>query len=563
MFSSPHPPSPVSSLDLLTYVFGTDESRDLEEPVRLPIPILSSRVGLTGVPQVYISPECPEQEHISKKEARGLIKRLAKGLKVAGLQHGDTICLYSNNSIYYPIISLAAVAAGGVWTGMNPGLSYEERLRHLNNSSAKFLFCSPDLAQSASGTAEACGLDGSRVFSITSLSVTSQPSNSWINLLSHGMSNWEAFNDEHRAKTTTACLYPTSGTSGLPKLAMITHYNLVAAETLVNGIEQRQYPVRQIMNWPMFHLASLLWSHITPLRAGWTAYIPSKFQPAKFLDYVQRFQITDTGMAPAMMIGVLRSTVPTVDKKRMLSTLRSGMCGSAPVGSELQSQWRELIPSHCPWTCAYGMTELTGVVTKSYYPSDDMTGSIGELIPNTEARLIGEDGTEIKSPGQPGELLLRGPTVFKGYHQNETATKEAFHRDGFLLTGDVAYLDEKSQKWFILDRKKELIKVRGCQVAPVELEGVLLSHPGVAEAAVVGVTGPDGAECPRAYVVRSSQLRVTGEELARYLGAKLSSYKRLTGGVYFLEALPRNGSGKVLKRQLREEAACRKTDSRL
>ncbi|KAH6985115.1 hypothetical protein EDB80DRAFT_767982 [Ilyonectria destructans] len=497
------------------------------------------------------NPESPEQEHISKKEARSLVKKLAKGLKVASLQHGDTICLYSSNSIYYPIISLAAVAAGGVWTGINPGLSQDERLRHLRNSNAKFLFCSPDLVQSVHETAAACRIDDRRIFSITSLSATSQPPNSWANLLTYGMSDWIAFNDEQRAKTTTACLYPTSGASGLPKLAMITHYNLVAAETLVNCIEQRQYRVRQIMNWPMFHLASLLWSHITPLRASWTTYIPSKFEPARFLDYVQRFQITDTGMAPAMMIGVLRAAIPIDDKRKMLSTLRSGMCGSAPVGSELQRQWKELIPLSCPWTCAYGMTELTGIITKCYYPSDDTTGSIGVLIPKTEAKLIDEEGAEINCSAQPGELLVRGPTVFKGYYQNEAATKEAFHHDDFLLTGDVAYLDEKSQKWFILDRKKELIKVRSFQVAPVELEGVLLSHPGVAEAAVVGVPGADGTECPRAYVVQSSQQKVTGEEL------------RLTGGVCFVQALPRNGSGKILKRQLREEAARRIADSRL
>ncbi|KLO78970.1 allantoate permease [Fusarium fujikuroi] len=282
---------------------------------------------------------------------------------------------------------------------------------------------------------------------------------------------------------------------------MLSHHNVISAAVLLNEVERRDYQVRQVMLWPMFHAASLIWSHITPLRQGWQTYIPSRFDPSKFLDIVGQFQCTDTGMAPAMMLAVLHIDRPDHEKQRKLSSMRYGVCGSAPVGPELERRWREIIPSNCPWITAYGMTELTGVVSKVHYPMHDNTSSVGALIPNTEAMLFDDEGIEITAYNQPGELFIRGPTVFKGYYKNRVATDECLE-SGFIRTGDVVYIESESKKLFILDRKKDLIKVRGFQVAPAELESELFSHPGVAEAAVVGITNASGMECPRAYVVR-------------------------------------------------------------
>ncbi|VTT60581.1 unnamed protein product [Fusarium fujikuroi] len=482
MFSSPIPSVSIPSTDLLSYVFGGSD------PVDPGLPIL-------------ISPENPDHENISKSQAKDLVQRLARGLQVAGLQPGNTICLFSSNNIYQPIISLGSVAAGGVWTGMNPGLSDGEIKRHLTNSDTRFLFCCPTLLVKALRGASECGIPKANVFTITPLTTKDPTQNPWTSLLAHGSSPWTSFNDEATAKSTTACLYPTSGTSGLPKLAMLSHHNVISAAVLLNEVERRDYQVRQVMLWPMFHAASLIWSHITPLRQGWQTYIPSRFDPSKFLDIVGQFQCTDTGMAPAMMLAVLHIDRPDHEKQRKLSSMRYGVCGSAPVGPELERRWREIIPSNCPWSTAYGMTELTGVVSKVHYPMHDNTSSVGALIPNTEAMLFDDEGIEITAYNQPGELFIRGPTVFKGYYKNRVATDECLE-SGFIRTGDVVYIESESKKLFILDRKKDLIKVRGFQVAPAELESELFSHPGVAEAAVVGVTNASGMECPRAYVVR-------------------------------------------------------------
>jgi acyl-CoA synthetase (AMP-forming)/AMP-acid ligase II len=175
-------------------------------------------------------------------------------------------------------------------------------------------------------------------------------------------------------------------------------------------------------------------------------------------------------------------------------------------------------------------------------------------------RLINDAGENISAYNVRGELCVRGPTITPGYYKNASANSSSFDSDGWFHTGDIAYCDKETKKWYIVDRKKELIKVRGFQVAPPELEGVLLSHPGIADAAVIGVKdvqgGGDG-ECPRAYVVRKPNGEGKGlseEEVKGYLAGRLAKYKALTGGVRFVEAVPKNASGKILKRVLREEA---------
>ena len=171
-------------------------------------------------------------------------------------------------------------------------------------------------------------------------------------------------------------------------------------------------------------------------------------------------------------------------------------------------------------------------------------------------RLIDESGTDISGYDVRGELCLRGPTIFNGYLDNEKANSESFDRDCWFKTGDVAYCDRISQKWYIVDRKKELIKVRGFQVAPPELEAVLLEHPGVADAAVIGVRlGEDEDEYPRAYVVaKTGHKKPTDVELKAFVTSKLAKYKSLSGGVKFVDIIPKNPSGKILKKILREQA---------
>ena len=173
-------------------------------------------------------------------------------------------------------------------------------------------------------------------------------------------------------------------------------------------------------------------------------------------------------------------------------------------------------------------------------------------------RLIDDNGRDITAYDVQGELCVRGPTVIPGYFENDEANRLSFDQDGWFKTGDVIYCDGKTKLFYIVDRKKELIKVRGFQVAPPEIEGVLLSHPEIVDTAVVGVKfGRDDSEFPRAYVVRRpgpSGEKLTEEEVKEYVLSKLAKFKSLEGGVKFVDAIPKNASGKILKRVLRDTA---------
>lgn len=220
------------------------------------------------------------------------------------------------------------------------------------------------------------------------------------------------------------------------------------------------------------------------------------------------------------------------------------------------------------------MTETTCIGMLHPWPERDVTGSIGRPLPNLDVkyvsyssfhgtyrcvsadiiRIVNEFGADITAYDVTGELCIRGPTVISGYLNNPTANEE-FDADGFYYTGDIVYCDSKTRLWYMVDRKKELIKVRGFQVAPPELEAVLFDHPRIADAAVIGVPSPGGDDqVPRAYVVRKPGAALTATEVKKHLAGKLASFKHLEGGVIFVPAIPKNASGKIMKRLLRDDA---------
>lgn len=206
------------------------------------------------------------------------------------------------------------------------------------------------------------------------------------------------------------------------------------------------------------------------------------------------------------------------------------------------------------------MTEATCTVTTWEPNSISHSFSVGELAPNCEAKIVDDEvGLHEVKQGERGELWVRAPNVMKGYWGRPEATRETLTEDGWLRTGDIAYID-KENKLFIVDRKKELIKVKGIQVAPAELEALLLDHPAVADAAVVGVT-IKGEEAPRAYIVLNQEQKATAEDINAFMATRISKSKRLTGGVCFTDAIPKNPSGKILRKILRDKAKAEVGDS--
>jgi 4-coumarate--CoA ligase len=279
-----------------------------------------------------------------------------------------------------------------------------------------------------------------------------------------------------------------------------------------------------------------------------------RFELQQYFAFSEKYKVTESGGVPPMIIAMIMSPLRN---KYSLKSARAAICGGAPLGPGPQKRFEELLGG-APFTQVYGMTETTCIATMTPWPEHDYTGSTGRPVANIDMKLVDDKGKDITAYNVRGEICVRGPTVIPGYFDNPEANKASFDADSFFHTGDIGYCDAKTKSWYIVDRKKELIKVRGFQVAPPELEAVLLGHPGIVDAGVIGVPASDyEGESPRAYVVRrpgSGQSKLTGQAVKDYVAEKLSKYKRLEGGVVFVDAIPKNASGKILKRVLREQA---------
>ncbi|KAJ5526555.1 hypothetical protein N7513_010714 [Penicillium frequentans] len=510
--------------DLLSYIFD-DPPYDQNKPI-------------------YIDAKNPRRS-ISCNQARSTIRKLIAGLRAAGLRKGDCVLIHSFNDINYSILVLAIIGAGGVYTGSNPSYTPNELAHHVRAAECKFLISESEILDNLLSAAKLVGISSENVWIFDNVAQTVPPGRkSWKALMEHGEEDWVRFNDLKTAEATTAARLFSSGTTGLPKAVMITHYNLIAQHELAVDLHPRPYPLSRIIALPVFHASAAPVTHISTLKAGQEAYMMRRFNLEEFLSNVEKYNITDLAMVPPIVIAVLMS--PISKKRPFLKKVRGAACGAAPLDKELQARFRSMMADGSPFTQVWGMTETSCVATMFPYPEHDVTG------------LVDDDGNNISAYGVRGELCVRGSTVTPGYYKNPEANAQSFDSDGWYKTGDIAYCDESTRKWYIVDRKKELIKVRGFQVAPPELEAVLLSHPQIVDAAVIGITFPGAdTEFPRAYVVRrpgNAGEKITEHDVQKYVLERLARFKALTGGVKFVGSIAKNPSGKILKRVLREDA---------
>ncbi len=323
----------------------------------------------------------------------------------------------------------------------------------------------------------------------------------------------------------------------------------------------------------MFHIGIGPLTFCSQLKDGRTAYIMRRFELEPFLELHVKFQITEVLVVPPIANAIVASGLadPVSPKYREECSLRSlqwGLLGGAPPSADVQRKMQNLMAPRAVLGQLWGMTEMTCIATytrpRMRKESDgDHCGSVGTPLNNLELKIVDEQGRDVSEIADVrGEICVRGPTVMKGYFENEKANKETFDSDGYIRSGDIGYVDSKTGLWYVVDRRKELIKVRGFQVAPAELEEVLLAHPRVGDVAIIGVEEENvGGEVPRAYVVRNidDQWDTVGmplgeSEVKRWVGKRLAKYKALDGGVRFVDSIPKNASGKILKRTLREWA---------
>ncbi|KAI8940041.1 hypothetical protein NX059_003763 [Plenodomus lindquistii] len=464
--------------------------------------------------------------------------------------------LLTPSEIYYSAAFLGILAFGGIFTGVNPSHTPYELTHAFKTAEVEALIVEPELLLNALKATEQAGIPRERVFVFDHHRSVDVPLGneeqawggvkSWRSLLTHGERDWVHWDDEQRSKDTTAARLFSSGTTGLPKAVEMTHHNFITQHTTVLEYKPRDYEVIRLLCTPMFHVANVPRAHTSPLRAGIKTYVMRRFNLESWLQNVERYQITETNMAPPMVISIINSPLT---KKYSLKSIRNTWVGAAPLAAEPQARFKALLREDTPFNQVWGMSETTCIATMVHYPEHDATGSVGRFLPNHDAKLVDDEGRDITD-------------YDIGYFKNPEANRSAWDDEGYFHTGDVALVRKDTGLWHIVDRKKELIKVRGFQVAPAELEGVLLSHPEISDAAVIGVAaggaasnaGEEGSELPRAYIVVKSGNQLSQSEVRCYMRERLAGYKQLVGGIKFVQAIPKNASGKILKKDLKAMA---------
>jgi len=392
-------------------------------------------------------------KYYTANTAKTAIRQLVAGFRHAGLKAGDCVGLHSFNNLHYPVIANGIVAFGGVFAGTNPAYTKYELVHHIKTSKAKLLIVEPDLLQGVLEAAKETGIPQSRVFVFENQPGNKVPSGlqSWRSLLSHGEADWLRLSGAE-SKTTTAARLFSSGTTGLPKAAVLTHYNFIAQCELTNARYARDYwPVKRLMPLPMFHVAAVPSTHFGALRSGFQIFIMRRFEPDSFLQHIESHQITDLVVVPPMAIAIIMSEG---SKKYNLKSVKYGNTGAAPLDKGPQARLEALFAPGARITQLWGMTETTCTCTLFQYNEADTTGAVGYPLPGMDLKLVDDDGKDITNYDVRGEICVRGPLVVSGYFENPEANKRDWDEDCYFHTGDIGYCAKDSKKWYIVDRKK-------------------------------------------------------------------------------------------------------------
>jgi acyl-CoA synthetase (AMP-forming)/AMP-acid ligase II len=487
---------------------------------------------------------------ITHGQLAAYVDRVAAALHERGLRTGDVVAMFCPNTPWYPVVFHGIAAAGLVMSPINSLYTPDEIAFQLRDSGAKILITvSPfmDRAQAAVGIQpvdEIIVLDGREGHA------------SLLDLLSSQAPSPQVDIDPANDLVT---LPYSSGTTGLPKGVMLTHRNLVAnvAQTkpLINLCDDE----RIIAVLPFFHIYGLTVLMNQGLAWGGAVVTLPRFDLEDFLRTIQDHKITRAFVAPPILLALAKH--PVVDRYD-LSSLTSILSGAAPLDEQLalavEQRLRKGADDGVTVAQGYGMTELSPVSHTTPdegceppgVTGDVPKGSVGYAIPNTECRLVDPGTGEDAAPGERGELWVRGPQVMKGYLNNPEATASTIDDEGWLHTGDVAVVDDEG-RYTVVDRVKELIKYKGYQVAPAELEAVLLGHPEIADAAVIGVPDKEsGEELPKAFVVRTPGSQLTEDAVIEYMAGKVAPHKKIRL-VEFIDQVPKSAAGKILRKDLK------------
>jgi acyl-CoA synthetase (AMP-forming)/AMP-acid ligase II len=460
------------------------------------------------------------------------IGRFAAGLTALGFRPGDVLALFAPNLPEWPIVALGTMAAGGAVTGVNPLYNERELEHQMKDSGASVVFTVPPFLETTRTAAKAAGckqiiLLGEAEGCVSFASV---------------MANRDPEPAIAVTPDTLAALPYSSGTTGMAKGVILRHRNLVANVVQFNTSIVIEDSV-SLAFLPMFHIFGFTVVTLAGLASGAKLVTIPRFEPEPFLQAIAQYRVTNLFVVPPIM--QFLAAHPLVDQYDM-STVQMVGCGAAPLSAALEEAVARRL--NCSALQGYGMTESSGVISVSSLDRR-RPGSSGVLLAGTDARLIGAESGRDVNPGEAGELWFRGPQQFDGYLNNPEATAATITSDGWVRTGDIGRIDDDGFV-YITDRLKELIKVKGFLVPPAELEALLLTHPNVADAGVVGRADERSGEIPVAYIVPRGEL--DPEALKQWVADQVVEYKQL-GAVVITNEIPKNPSGKILHRILRDK----------
>jgi acyl-CoA synthetase (AMP-forming)/AMP-acid ligase II len=478
-----------------------------------------------------------------------LVRRGAAGLARRGLAKGDVLAIYSPNLPEYAIAFHAVALAGGINTTVNPLYTVDELIYQLRDSRARFLLTAPPFLDKALAAAREVGIPEVFVFgeaegAIPFAALLADPA---------GGPELEAplLPDISPREDLVALPY-SSGTTGLSKGVMLTHGNLVAnVLQTAAGVPDVGENETIIAVLPFFHIYGLVAVLHLGLYKGATVVTVPRFELPSFLETLVQYGVTFASVVPPIVLALAKH--PAVDGHD-LSKLRMIFSGAAPLGEELAQACADRLG--CRVFQGYGMTETSPVTHMCPDgPVRSKLGSVGVPLPNTECRIVDLTSGAPLGPDEQGEICIRGPQVMKGYLNRPDATAAMIDGEGWLHSGDIGYVDRDGYL-FIVDRVKELIKFKGLQVAPAELEAVLLTHPAVADAAVIPSADLEAGEVPKAFVVLRGE--ADPEEILAYVAARVAPYKRIRR-LEFVDVIPKSAAGKILRRVLVERERARES----
>jgi len=530
---SPYPDVNIPEMNLADFVFE-DASKYPDNTALV--------CGMTGRQYTY---EMAEQ--LAVKFGSAMIRM--------GAERGEVIAFLLPNIPEFPIAFLGCAGAGLTVTTMNPTYKAEEIARQLENSGSQYIVTIGLFLQQTKQAS--ANLETTKIKEIIVLGMEDTPEDckSFMHLLmSDDGSLYRSGDDKFDPHSDIMAMPYSSGTTGPPKGVCLTHYNLVAnacqsCSPYVTDLRPFAENGKQEITLavlPFFHIYAMTTIMIMGLRIGMKIITLPKFDPEMYIRALSTYKPTLVNLVPPL-VSFLASDNSV--KSQHLASIKNVTGGAAPFGPTLISKFlSKCSPNKPKFQEGFGMTE-SSPVTHVQPLENSYLGGCGFPVPNTIAKVVDLETGEPLPPEQDGELCVSGPQVMMGYHRNRRATKNTV-KEGWLHTGDVARYREDGQ-FIIVDRLKELIKVKGHQVAPSELEDLIRQHEGVVEVAVTGIPDERAGELPRAYVIRKNR-KVQEQDIMKFVAAHVAPHKKL-GGVMMVDSLPKNQTGKVLRRELKAQ----------